>query len=87
MGETAADYKRFSARDIFPIFRQLKDQRDGAGSFEVEQAGSSRQGSILQIHFLWQTNRREQILLGKLHFRRRLRIASAAFARGKPRPQ
>jgi reductive dehalogenase len=42
LGETTADYKRFSGNDIFTIYRQLKDQRDGAGSFEAEQASKTK---------------------------------------------
>ena len=42
LGETTADYKRFSGNDIFTIYRQLKDQRDGAGSFEAEQASKAK---------------------------------------------
>jgi epoxyqueuosine reductase len=36
--EKAADYKRFSGFDMFALYRPLKTQRDGDGSFEVEQA-------------------------------------------------
>jgi hypothetical protein len=42
LGETNADYKRFSGNDIFAIYRQLKNQRDGAGSFEAEQASKAK---------------------------------------------
>jgi reductive dehalogenase len=42
LGETTADYKRFSGNDIFTIYRPLKDQRDGAGSFEAEQASKAK---------------------------------------------
>jgi len=42
LGETTADYKRFSGKDIFTIYQPLKDQRDGAGSFEAEQASKAK---------------------------------------------
>ena len=42
LGETNAEYKRFSGNDIFTIYRQLKNQRDGAGSFEAEQASKAK---------------------------------------------
>jgi hypothetical protein len=42
LGETTADYKRFSGNDIFSIYRQLKDQHDGAGSFEAEQTSKAK---------------------------------------------
>ena len=42
LGETNADYKRFSGKDIFAIYMQLKTQRDGAGSFEAEQASKAK---------------------------------------------
>ena len=37
LGETNADYKRFSGFDMFALYRPLKTQREGAGSFEAEQ--------------------------------------------------
>jgi len=42
LGETTADYKRFSGKDIFSIYMPLKTQRDGAGSFEAEQASKAK---------------------------------------------
>ena len=42
LGETTADYKRFSGNEIFTIYRPLKNQRDGAGSFEAEQASKAK---------------------------------------------
>jgi epoxyqueuosine reductase len=42
LGEKTADFKRFSGDNIFVIYRQLKTQRDGAGSFEAEQAAKAR---------------------------------------------
>jgi len=42
LSETNADFKRFSGFDMFSLYRPLKTQRDGAGSFEAEQASKSR---------------------------------------------
>lgn len=42
LGETNADYKRFSGSDMFALYRPLKTQRDGAGSFEAEQASKAK---------------------------------------------
>ncbi len=38
LGETNSSYKRFSGFDMFALYRPLKIQRDGADSFEAEQA-------------------------------------------------
>jgi len=35
-------FKRFSGDNIFEIYQQLKTQREGAGSFEAEQAAKSK---------------------------------------------
>jgi reductive dehalogenase len=42
LGETNADYKRFSGFDMFALYRPLKNERDGAGSFEAEQASKAK---------------------------------------------
>jgi reductive dehalogenase len=42
LGETNADYKRFSGFDMFALYRPLKTQREGAGSFEAEQVSKSK---------------------------------------------
>jgi len=42
LGETNAEYKRFSGNDMFALYRPLKAQRDGAGSFEAEQASKAK---------------------------------------------
>ena len=42
LGETNADYKRFSGFDMFALYRPLKTQREGAGSFEAEQASKAK---------------------------------------------
>jgi len=42
LGETNTDYKRFTGSDIFSLYRPLKTQRDGAGSFEAEQASKTK---------------------------------------------
>jgi reductive dehalogenase len=42
LGETNADYKRFSGFDMFALYPSLKTQRDGAGSFEAEQASKDK---------------------------------------------
>jgi reductive dehalogenase len=42
LGEKTANFKRFSGDDIFVIYRQLKTQRDGAGSFEAEQTAKAK---------------------------------------------
>jgi reductive dehalogenase len=41
LGETNADYKRFSGFDMFALYRPLKTQREGVGSFEAEQASKA----------------------------------------------
>jgi reductive dehalogenase len=40
--ETNAAYKRFSGFDMFALYRPLKTQREGAGSFEAEQASKAK---------------------------------------------
>jgi hypothetical protein len=40
--ETNTAYKRFSGFDMFALYRPLKTQHDGAGSFEAEQADKSK---------------------------------------------
>ena len=42
LGETNIDFKRFSGFDMFALYRPLKTQRDGAGSFEAEQASTAK---------------------------------------------
>jgi reductive dehalogenase len=42
LAEKTADYKRFSGFDMFALYRPLKTQREGAGSFEAEQASKSK---------------------------------------------
>jgi reductive dehalogenase len=42
LGETNADYKRFSGFDMFALYRPLKTQREGAGSFEAEQISKAK---------------------------------------------
>jgi len=42
LAEKTADYKRFSGNDMFALYRPLKAQRDGAGSFEAEQASKTK---------------------------------------------
>jgi reductive dehalogenase len=42
LGETNASYKRFSGFDMFAHYRSLKTQREGAGSFEAEQASKTK---------------------------------------------
>jgi reductive dehalogenase len=45
LSEKTADYKRFSGNDMFALYRPLKTQRDGAGSFEAEQASKAKRVS------------------------------------------
>ena len=42
LGDTNADYKRFSGFDMFALYRPLKTQREGTGSFEAEQASKTK---------------------------------------------
>jgi reductive dehalogenase len=42
LGEKTAEYKRFSGNDMFALYRPLKIQREGAGSFEAEQASKAK---------------------------------------------
>jgi reductive dehalogenase len=42
LSEKTADFKRFSGDNIFAIYRRLKTQRDGAGSFEAEQTAKAK---------------------------------------------
>jgi len=42
LGQKTGQFKRFSGDNIFVIYRQLKAQRDGAGSFEAEQAAKTK---------------------------------------------
>ena len=42
MGQKTSQFKRFSGDNIFVIYQQLKAQRDGAGSFEAEQAAKAK---------------------------------------------
>jgi reductive dehalogenase len=47
LGETTADYKRFSGRDMFALYVPLKTQHDGVGSFEAEQASKAKRLATL----------------------------------------
>lgn len=42
LGETNADFRRFSGDNMFRIYRPLKTQRDGNGSFEAEEAAKAK---------------------------------------------
>ena len=42
LGETNADYKRFSGFDMFALYRPLKTQHEGTGSFEAEQVSKAK---------------------------------------------
>jgi hypothetical protein len=42
LGEMTAGFKRFSGDNIFEIHRQLIADREGAGSFEAEQAAKAK---------------------------------------------
>lgn len=42
LGETNVEYKRFSGFDMFALYRPLKTQREGVGSFEAEQASKNK---------------------------------------------
>ena len=42
LGEKTGEFKRFSGKNIFEIYKQLKTERDGAGSFEAEQAAKAK---------------------------------------------
>jgi len=42
LGETNADFQRFSGADIFQIYRPLKDARDGGGAYEAEKAAKAK---------------------------------------------
>jgi len=42
LGEKTAGFKRFSGDNIFEIYRQLITEREGAGSFEAEQAAKAK---------------------------------------------
>lgn len=42
LGRRSADYKRFSGRDMFALYPQLKNQCEGTGSFEAEQASNAK---------------------------------------------
>src|SRR5271157_1813405 len=41
LDEKTADFKRFAGDNIFAIYRRLKTQREGAGSFEAEQTAKA----------------------------------------------
>jgi reductive dehalogenase len=45
LGETTADFQRFSGKDMFALYPLLKTQRDGAGSMEAEMASNARRTS------------------------------------------
>ncbi len=42
LGEKTADYKRFSGNDMFALYRPLKIEREGTGSFEAEQTAKAK---------------------------------------------
>jgi len=42
LGETNPDFQRFSGADIFQIYRPLKNERDGKGAWEAEQAAKAK---------------------------------------------
>ena len=42
LGEKTPGFKRFSGSNIFEIYRQLITEREGAGSFEAEQAAKAK---------------------------------------------
>ncbi len=42
LGEKTAGFERFSGDNIFEIYRQLITEREGAGSFEAEQAAKAK---------------------------------------------
>ena len=42
LGETNSDFKRFSGDNMFVLYRPLKTQRDGKGSFEAEEAAKAK---------------------------------------------
>ncbi len=37
LGETNAEFQRFSGRNIFTLYRELKDEREGEGAYKAEQ--------------------------------------------------
>jgi len=37
LGETTTEFERFSGADIFKLYRELKDEREGEGAFKKEQ--------------------------------------------------
>ena len=45
LSERNTDYKRFSGNDMFALYRPMKTQRDGAGSFEAEQASKAKRAA------------------------------------------
>jgi reductive dehalogenase len=42
LGQKTGEFKRFSGNNIFEIYKQLKTQREGAGSFEAEQTAKAK---------------------------------------------
>ena len=42
LGETNSDFKRFSGDNMFVLYRPLKTQRDGKGSFEAEEEAKAK---------------------------------------------
>lgn len=46
LGEKTADYKRFSGRDMFALYPQLKAEHEGTGSFEAEMASNARRLAV-----------------------------------------
>jgi hypothetical protein len=45
LGETTPDYKRFSGRDMFALYPELKSQHDGEGSFEAEMKSGEKRAA------------------------------------------
>ena len=46
LAEKTADYKRFSGKDMFALYPQLKAEREGTGSFEEEQASNAKRLAV-----------------------------------------
>jgi hypothetical protein len=46
LGETNAVFRRFSGFDMFALYRPLKTQRDGSGSFEAEQVSKNKRLTV-----------------------------------------
>jgi reductive dehalogenase len=65
VGETTAEYQRFSGDDMFAIYRRLKEAREGAGAFDAEQAArASRVRGWMQQQMPGNTLRDRQLNQG-----------------------